>query len=104
GNLVLARPTPGFDARLSGRGPSVAAPDGWHRGSGRRRCRRVDAARGRARVWRRAGAAAVLLQGRTGRRLGRLCFSYRLGDRGSADPDLPLSFSRLVGPALECDV
>ena len=66
--------------RLSRRRPAARPPDGRHRrGRGRRRGR-ADAARRRARLCRRAGAAAVLLQGRAGRRAGRLCRRHREGD------------------------
>ena len=61
---------------------------------------RAHPPRRRTRLCRRAGAAAVLLQGRARRRAGRLYRHAGEGDGGKADPDLSLSLPGDVRPAL----
>ena len=67
-----------------------------------RRRGRADALRRRAWLCRRAGAAAVLLQGRAGRRPGRLYRRHRAGDGEQARADLSLSLPAAIRPALAC--
>ena len=80
GHLVLARAAQARDDGLPRRRPAAGSPHGRHRRGVGRRCGRVDAACRGARLRRRAGAAAVLLQGRAGRRARGLCRDDRAGD------------------------
>ncbi len=84
GHVVLARSAQARHDGLSGRRPSARSSDGRHRRGGSRGRGRADAPRRRARVCRRAAAAAILLQGRAGRWPGDLRRYRRGGDRGQA--------------------
>ena len=84
GDLVLARGAQARDGRPIATPACRSTADGRHRRGRRRRRRRADAPCRRAGLCRRAGAAAVLLQGRAGRRPGRLCRHHRAGDRATS--------------------